>query len=82
MHQYLRAIGFSKLKNKIEENTLTNTILKDYTSWQEIDIASDITLIQIGRQIGNGIGISMIVERDSHDTLTVDHIFPYCSSVC
>ena len=56
MHQYLRAIGFSKLKNKIEENTLTNTILKDYTSWQEIDIASDITLIQIGRQIGNGIG--------------------------
>lgn len=78
MHRYLRAIGFSKLKNKIEENTLTNTVLKDYTSWQEIDIASDTTLIQIGRQIGNGIGLSMIVERDSRDTLTVDHIFPYC----
>ena len=78
MHRYLRAIGFSKLKNKTEENTLTNTVLKDYTSWQEIDVASDTTLIQVGRQIGNGIGLSIIVERDSHDTLTVDHIFPYC----
>ena len=78
MHRYLRAIGFSKLKNKIEENTLTNTVLHDYTSWQEIDIASDTTLIQVGRQIGNGIGLSVIVERDSRDTLTVDHIFPYC----
>ncbi len=78
MHRYLRAIGFSKLKNKIEENTLTNTVLHDYTSWQEIDIASDTTLIQVGRQIGNGIGLSIIVERDFHDTLTVDHIFPYC----
>ena len=78
MHRYLRAIGFSKLKNKIEENTLTNTVLHDYTSWQEIDITSDTTLIQVGRQIGNGIGLSVIVERDSRDTLTVDHIFPYC----
>lgn len=78
MHRYLRAIGFSKLKNKIEENTLTNTVLKDYTSWQEIDIASDTTLIQVGRKIGNGIGLNIIVERDSRDTLTVDHIFPYC----
>lgn len=78
MHSYLRTIGFSKLNSKLEENTLVNTILKDYSSWQEIGITANTSLVQICRTIGTGIGICVIAERDFNDTLTVDHIFPYC----
>ena len=51
MHNYLRAIGFSKLKNKIEENTLITASLNDYSNRSEIEIGSDTTLIQITKSI-------------------------------
>lgn len=78
MHSYLRAIGFSKLKNKIEENTLITAALNDYTNRSEIEIGADTTLIQITKAIGPGIGICILAEHDKKETMTVDHIFPYC----
>lgn len=78
MHSYLRAIGFSKLKNKIEENTLITAALNDYTNRSEIEIGANTTLIQITKAIGPGIGICILAEHDKKETMTVDHIFPYC----
>ncbi len=79
MHNYLRAIGFSKLKNKIEENTLITASLNDYSNRSEIEIGSDTTLIQITKSIGPGIGLCIVAEQDQNHTMTVDHVFPYCT---
>lgn len=78
MHSYFRAIGFSKLKNKIEQNTLIKTALKDASDRREIDVGSDTRLIQVFYSIGDGIGLSVVAEKDSSGTIMVDNSFPYC----
>ncbi|MDE5863396.1 MAG: DUF3881 family protein [Lachnospiraceae bacterium] len=78
MHSYLRAIGFSKLKNKRAQNQLITAALNDATCRKEIDVAADTRLIQVDRDFDGGLGIAVIGEYDMEDTLIVDHIFPYC----
>lgn len=78
MHNYLRAIGFSKLKNKKEQDKLINSTLNDATDKREIEIGSGTRLVQINRHFGKGLGISMIGEYDNEDIFTIDHFFPFC----
>ena len=78
MNSYFRAIGFSKLKNKIEQNTLVKTALKEGTDRREIDVGADTRLIQIDYPIGEGIGLSVIAEADRNGTVMVDNSIPYC----
>mgnify|MGYP002869145660 CR=1 FL=1 len=79
MHSYFRAIGFSKLKNKIEQNTLIKTVLKKSAERTEIEIGSDTRLIQVNHNIGKGFGLTVIAEADSNGTVMVDNSFPYCN---
>lgn len=79
MNTYFRAIGFSKLKNKIEQNTLIKTALKDGADRRVIDVGADTKLIQVNYPIGNGIGLSVVAEADDNGTIMVDNSFPYCS---
>lgn len=78
MHSYLRAIGFSKLKNRREQNTLITSALKNNTDKMEIEISSGIRLVQINRNFGKNLGISIIGEYDNEEILSIDHFFPYC----
>lgn len=78
MNNYFRAIGFSKLKNKIEQNTLIKTALKESSDIREIDVGSNTRLIQVFYKIGDGFGLSVIAEGDSSGTIMVDNSFPYC----
>ena len=43
MHSYFRAIGFSKLKNKSEQNKLITAALNDATDKKEIEVNSETT---------------------------------------
>lgn len=78
MHSYLRAIGFSKLKNKREQNTLITSALENATDKMEIEIGSGIKLVQINRSFGKNLGISIIGEYDNEEILSIDHFFPFC----
>ena len=78
MHSYLRAIGFSKLKNKREQNTLITSALENATDKMEIEIGSGIRLVQINRSFGKNLGISIIGEYDNEEILSIDHFFPFC----
>ena len=53
MHSYLRAIGFSKVKSKIEQNKIITAALNDATFRREIEIRSDIKLVQINRSFSH-----------------------------
>lgn len=78
MHSYFRAIGFSKLKNKIEQNALIKTALKESADRREIDVGADTRLIQVNYNIGKDFGLSVVAEADSNGTIMVDNSFPYC----
>lgn len=79
MHNYFRAIGFSKLKNKIEQNTLIKTALEESVDRREIEVGADTRLVQVNYSLGNGIGLSIIAEADTNGTVMVDNSFPYCT---
>lgn len=78
MHSYFRAIGFSKLKNKSEQNTLITAALHDASDKNEIEISSETKLLQFNRNFGCGLGISIIAEMNENGTISIDHSFPYC----
>ena len=79
MHSYLRAIGFSKVKSKIEQNKIITAALNDATFRREIEIRSDIKLVQINRSFGGPLGISVVGEYDKEGLFHIDHSFPYCA---
>ena len=78
MHSYIRALGFSCLKNKSEQNKLITAAVNDSTSRYEIEIGSNCKLVQFNREFGGGIGISIIGEYDNDGIFFIDHSFPYC----
>lgn len=78
MHNYLRAIGFSRLKNKIEQNQIITTAFENSTDKRELEVGSDAKLVQANYQIFNGIGISIIGAYDKDNSFIIDHSFPYC----
>lgn len=78
MHSYFRAIGFSKLKNKSEQNTLITAALHDASDKNEIEISSETKLLQFNRNFGCGLGISIIAEMNENGTISIDNSFPYC----
>lgn len=79
MHSYLRSIGFSKLRNKSEQNKLITAALNDATDKREIEIGCNTKLVQINRNYGNGLGLSIVGEYDNEGLFHIDHSFPYCS---
>lgn len=81
MHSYFRAIGFSKLKTKSDQNKLITAALNDPTIRKEIEISSDTRLVQISRSFGNNIGIHIIGEQGEDGIFNIDHSFPYCLGV-
>lgn len=81
MHNYLRAIGFSKLKNKSDQNKLISAALNDSKEKKEIEIGSNTKLVQINRNYGNGIGLSIVGEYDKEGLFNIDHSFPYCTGM-
>ena len=78
MHSYFRAIGFSKLKNKSEQNKLITAALNDASDKREIEVGSGTRLLQFNRSFGCGLGISIIAELDEGGTISIDNSFPYC----
>ena len=76
MHSYLRAIGFSKLRTKSEQNKLITAALNDATNRTEIE--SNVKMIQFDRDFGCGLGVSIVAELDQEGTIHIDHSFPYC----
>lgn len=81
MHRYLRAIGFSKIRTKSQQNKLVNAFLHDFSSRQEVSVGVDANLVQINRLFGNQFGLSIIGEMDMDEHFTLDHVFPFCVGI-
>lgn len=81
MHSYLRAIGFSKINNKSEQNKLITTILNHSNDFREIELPSGVRFTQINKFLGENIGLSIIGEYDEEGYFNIDHSFPYCNGV-
>ena len=77
MHKYLRAIGFSKIKSRKQLESIYHDTLSSPNRKTATVIGADTTLIQIDKNFGPGVGISLVGEIDSSGSLSIEHYFPY-----
>ena len=77
MNEYLRAIGFSKIRNLKQMNELLNDIIGHPTSRSITTIGAGVSLVQLTKEYGDSYGISVIGEYDESNHLIIEHSFPY-----
>lgn len=77
MHHYLRAIGFSKIRNLRQLNELLDDTIAHPSNRSITTIGTDTSMVQTSKEIGDTYGISMIGEYDDNNHLIIEHYFPY-----
>lgn len=77
MHKYLRAIGFSKLKNKKQENELLSIALENADERLYTSLDYDAMLAEYNKYFGENMGISVRGEYDENNHFVVDYYIPF-----
>lgn len=77
MHHYLRAIGFSNLHTQKQLNFILGDAVRHPTSRSILTIGSGVSLVQLYKEYGENLGISIIGEYDDDNELITEHYFPY-----
>lgn len=77
MHKYLRAIGFSKLKNKRQENEMISMVVGDADERLYTSLDYDAMLAEYSKYFGNNMGISVRGEYDENNHFVVDYYVPF-----
>lgn len=76
MHSYLRAIGFSNIKNRIELNKLLEDITEHATKKRTVHSVNCGNLTEITMEFGDGMGITLRGELDENEKFHMEHYFP------
>lgn len=77
MHSYLRAVGFSNIKNRNELESILGKIMDRPHEKRMSKINDTTTLTEMKLDFAPNMGISVCGEYDEHDVFHMDHYFPY-----
>lgn len=77
MHSYLRAIGFSRIRNLKELHLVLDDIVQHPTERSITTIGAGTSLVQMTREYDTTYGISIIGEYDDDRNFILEHYFPY-----
>lgn len=77
MHHYLRAIGFSRIRNLKQLNHLLDDIIHHPTERSITTIGTGTSLVQMKKEYDTAFGISIIGEYDEDHNFILEHYFPY-----
>lgn len=78
MHQYLRAIGFSKIKSNKEIKDLLTEVVSSANTKGFVETDDDSVLIEYNTQFSESTGITLRGELNNDDTLSIDFYYPFC----
>ncbi|MBP5384134.1 MAG: DUF3881 family protein [Lachnospiraceae bacterium] len=78
MHQYLRAVGFSEIKNKKEVKELLSRIVKEPDEKDYIETEQGNILIEYHTMFSESTGMMLRGELDDGDHLMLDFYYPIC----
>lgn len=76
MHSYLRAIGFSDIKNRVELNRLMDNIIAQPDKIRTVQTSDTGNLSEITMEYGEGMGITLRGEMDENNRFHMEHYFP------
>lgn len=77
MHQYLRAVGFSKIKSKKELKDLMNDLIVNSSEKDYVETERDSLLVEYSKDYSSSAGITLRGEFDEDQNLTMDYYYPY-----
>lgn len=82
MHRYLRAIGFSRLKNRSEVNELLAYIIRnaDEKKYTSID-DTDVMFSEYSKEFAKNTGIIVRGEYNEDNQFIFDYYFPYLRGI-
>ena len=77
MHKYLRAVGFSKIKNHNEVHDLILDVIKNATNRSYTSNSEESMLAMFCKDFTENMGIAVCGEFDKDDKFTYEYYFPY-----
>ncbi len=77
MHQFLRAVGFSNIKNKKQVRDLLNDVIINPNRKEFIETGRDSILAEYSKNYCNTCGITLRGEYDDTNNLTLDFYYPF-----
>ncbi|MBD5542154.1 MAG: DUF3881 family protein [Lachnospiraceae bacterium] len=77
MHKYLRAIGFSKLKNRRQLNELISIAVKNADERLYTSLDQETLLAEYNLFCGKNMGICVRGEYDENNLFLMDYYFPF-----
>lgn len=77
MHKFMRAIGFSKLTDRREEQRLITDIIMNATHRSYTSNGEDSILAEFCEDFAQDIGIAVCGEFDADEKFTYDYFYPY-----
>lgn len=78
MHQYLRAVGFSKIKTNAEVKDLLMKVVTSSNSKGFVETDDDSVLIEYNALFTESTGITVRGELNNDDSLSIDFYYPVC----
>ena len=80
MHDYLRAIGFSKIEKKSELKKILESVLKEPTEKQYVSLSDDSIAVEYRRDFSDSVGISVCGEYSEEAEFEYEYYYPYFKS--
>lgn len=77
MHSYLKAIGFSKLKNRMELEAIIELVVSKATEKKLVNLEDGTIIAELSMEFADDIGITVYGEYDTEKKFHVEHYFPY-----
>lgn len=77
MHKFMRAIGFSKLSDRREEQRLITDIIMNATQRSYTSNSENTILAEFCEDFAQDLGIAVCGEFDADDKFTYDYFYPY-----
>lgn len=77
MHKFMRAIGFSKMTDRRDQQALITDIIMNATHRSYTSNGEETILAEFCEDFADGIGIAVCGEFDKEDKFTYDYFYPY-----
>lgn len=77
MHSFMRAIGFSKVRNKKELEKVLKNVMDSSDEKILVESETDQLFAQISKDFGCDMGVSVCGEYDEDDHFHMEYYFPY-----
>jgi hypothetical protein len=82
LHKFLRAVGFSQIKDRKELTNLITSSIQNAQKRLYVTNNENVILSEFARDYADGIGIAVVGEFDDEDKFIYEYYYPYLVPSC